>query len=282
MPQPMAEIFCKAGFNYAGTLGPQRVEVNVLNGRHFSNPGWRQCGFELMNHRSFVTDWNDDQQIQDVHYEEISAFARKLTGCKHAIVGGHISRNPEQAGIHHDLGPISLVHSDFTETYGDRMLRFYSEQEPSAGKEPSTDINPHIGLKKAGITGADVSAAKRMLILQFWRNVGPAKMDMPLAFCDATTVPREDLRSFPVNNYAGGGFDFDAYSITAPMGHSHDFYVYPEMNIDEVVVFRTFDSQCVDRGEAFWTPHSAFRDPSVKEGEPSRYSIELRATCLFY
>ncbi len=253
----MAEIFCKAGFNYAGTLGPQRVEVNVLNGRHFSNPGWRQCGFELMNHRSFVTDWNDDQQIQDVHYEEISAFARKLTGCKHAIVGGHISRNPEQAGIHHD-------------------------QEPSAGKEPSTDINPHIGLKKAGITGADVSAAKRMLILQFWRNVGPAKMDMPLAFCDATTVPREDLRSFPVNNYAGGGFDFDAYSITAPTGHSHDFYVYPEMNIDEVVVFRTFDSQCVDRGEAFWTPHSAFRDPSVKEGEPSRYSIELRATCLFY
>ena len=37
----------------------------------------------------------------------------------------------------------------------------------------------------------------------------------------------------------------------------------------------------VARGEDYWTPHSAIRDPEVELGKPSRSSIELRATCLF-
>jgi hypothetical protein len=53
------------------------------------------------------------------------------------------------------------------------------------------------------------------------------------------------------------------------------------MRPDEVVVFRTFDSDRVSRGETFWTPHSAFSDPTVAPRQPSRRSIELRATCLF-
>jgi hypothetical protein len=48
-----------------------------------------------------------------------------------------------------------------------------------------------------------------------------------------------------------------------------------------VVVFRTFDSDRAARGETFWTPHSAFSDPAVQIGKPSRRSIELRATCVF-
>ena len=61
----------------------------------------------------------------------------------------------------------------------------------------------------------------------------------------------------------------------------HGWYVYPEMTIDEVVAFRTYDTERVDAGETHFTPHSAFRDPEVEPGDPGRFSIELRVMCLF-
>ncbi len=80
----------------------------------------------------------------------------------------------------------------------------------------------------------------------------------------------------------GGGFDFEALAVAAPEEPSqHHWYVYPELRADEVVAFRTYDSELVASGAPFWTPHSAFADPRVRRGEPSRRSIELRATCLF-
>ena len=42
------------------------------------------------------------------------------------------------------------------------------------------------------------------------------------------------------------------------------------------------DSARVGTDQPFWTPHSAYRDPAVALGAPSRYSIELRATCLWF
>ena len=51
----------------------------------------------------------------------------------------------------------------------------------------------------------EAAGARRLVILQFWRNLGPAKMDLPLAFCDARTVPKSEVRAFPVSNYAGNG-----------------------------------------------------------------------------
>jgi hypothetical protein len=268
----MSEVFCSTELTYIKGAATGPVPVDILNGRHFDNPGWETCGFELKEHHSSVSDWSSAEQIQQIHYDEISSFARELTGCRHALVGGHILRNPEQVKIHPQLGPIAFVHSDFTDNYGDLMREYYS----------ADDEESRVGLTKSGITAAEVKAARRMLILQFWRNVGPQKMDLPLAFCDARTVPRADMQSIPVNNYAGGDFSFDAFGVNEPLGHSHEWYVYPEMNVDEVVVFRTFDSQQIERGAPFWTPHSAFQDPEVKIGSPSRYSIELRATCLFY
>ena len=56
----------------------------------------------------------------------------------------------------------------------------------------------------------------RTVILQFWRNIGPAKMDFPLAFCDARTVTPNDCRPIPVSDYAGSGVDFEALAVLAP------------------------------------------------------------------
>jgi hypothetical protein len=54
------------------------------------------------------------------------------------------------------------------------------------------------------------------------------------------------------------------------------------MGPDEAVLLRTYDSACADAGRPFWTPHSAFRDPSVPETpENHRASVEMRALCLW-
>jgi len=266
------ESFCVTDLGYLDSAGDiSSIAVEIHNGRKFVNPGWEECGFELKHHCSSVTDWHDDHGIATEHYAEISSLAQELTGCTHALVSSHINRNPEQSRVHADLGPIMLAHSDFTESYGDLICaRYLNDSEES-----------RLALARAGITKTEVGNAKRLLIMQFWRNVGPARMDMPLALCDARTVPRQDLHAIAVHNYAGSGFSFDAYGLKAPTGAAHDWYAYPQMTVDEVLVFRTYDSERIARGQCFWTPHCAFRDPGVREGNPARYSIELRATCLF-
>jgi hypothetical protein len=132
---------------------------------------------------------------------------------------------------------------------------------------------------------ADVVAdARRIVILQFWRNVGPPKMDLPLAFCDCRTVGRSHVQAIQVTNYAGGGFDFEALGVLAPRagdGTEHAWYAFDSLGVDEVIAFRTYDSERVGTSLPYWTPHSAFRDPDVELGKPARSSIELRATCVF-
>jgi hypothetical protein len=266
------QTYCQTDLNYVKGMEAAPVNVTIMNGRECAPGSWQTHGFELMAHTSVVTDWDDEAAVAAVHYEEVATFARQLTGCDHAVVSGHIARNPEQLRVHEDLGPIHFVHSDFASNYGERMRTFYRDGGEDAAK----------ALARSGIDGARVTAARRMLILQFWRNVGPTTMDVPLAFCDATTVAPTDVFAMPVTDYAGGGFDFDTLGVLAPDDPArHHWYTFPHMNVNEVAVFRTFDSDRLDDGRPFWTPHSAFQDPNVDAGTPARRSIEVRATCLF-
>lgn len=267
--------FCRATLNYAPSThggAAASIEVDILDGRAADLPGWTVCGFELLEHASAVSDWADDAEIGRMHHPEIEALAQQLTGCDHAIVSNHIKRNPDEARRHSDLAPITFVHSDFAASYADfhrKSLRDNAERALA-------------GLARHGLTPDDVDAARRLVVLQFWRNLGPPKMDLPIAFCDARTVTLDDARAFLVTDYAGGGGAFEALGIVAPDDPSrHAWYTFPEMGQRDVVAFRTYDTDLVAAGETFFTPHSAFRDPDVELGNPARSSIELRATCLF-
>lgn len=258
----------RASLNYL--QGP--VEVTIGDGRHATLPGWEECGFERLDHEAAVADWADDAAIEGVHYAEMEALAAKLTGCDHALVSGHIKRNVDEAARHGDLGPITFVHSDFADSYGPQIRDRYRVAEPGFAES----------LVRAGIDADAVADARRIVILQFWRNVGPTKMDLPLAFCDCRTVGRDQVQAIPVKNYAGGGFDFEALGVVTPADPTdHAWYAFDELRVDEVIAFRTYDSDRLGTDQPYWTPHSAFRDPAVELGRPSRSSIELRATCVF-
>lgn len=265
------KVFCRTVLNYLpGTQGGTH-QVEIYDGRRARLPGWEECGFELMSHGSTVGNWGDEALIASVHYAEIEELARKLSGADVALVTGHIRRSPEDARRHHQLSPIHLVHSDFAAGHDQIIRRGYRENGDSTA-----------ALDRNGVTAGDAEEARRILVLQFWRNLGPAKMDFPLAFCDARTVRPDDAQAFHVSDYAGSGSSFDALGVAAPDDPSrHRWYTFPELTSDEVVAFRTYDTEMVKRGETFFTPHSAFRDPEVPIGRPARVSIELRAHCLW-
>jgi hypothetical protein len=271
----LADVFCRATLNFASRRGEfvaEPVEIDILDGRHADLPGWQACGFELVAHDTAATSWDDDE-LAAIHHREMEELARRMTGCDVALVSNHIKRGPEHAKLHGDLAPIAFVHSDFAAGYDDLVRASYVHPERDGTLR---------ALERNGISGDDVMGASRLVILQFWRNIGEAKMDFPLAFCDARTVTPADGHPIPVNDYAGSGVDFEALAVLEPTESSpYRWYAFPELRHDEVVAFRTYDTDLVERGETWFTPHSAFRDPQVQVGRPARSSIELRAICLF-
>ena len=273
-----APTFCRTELHYAAANGPLLAadgsggtEVDIRDGRAADLPGWQACGFELVRHTPNVTDWTDDDEIASVHYAEIEALARQLTGADAALVSDHVKRTAEPVRRAREQTPVRLVHSDFSDDYEDVVRFAYRDVK---GRGAAT-------LARSGLTADQIEGAPRIVMMQFWRNLGAPKMDLPVAFCDARTVTRDEARPFPYTGYVAGGRSFDALAITAGAANDHGWYVFPEMTLDEVVAFRTYDTDLVGDRRTYFTPHSAFRDPDVEVGNPARFSIELRVLCVF-
>jgi hypothetical protein len=267
----------RATLNYADADGTglgafREVDVEILDARTSDLPGWEECGFELLTHRSAIADWTDDEEIAAVHYAEVEGLARELVGCDHALVSDHVKRSAEDARREREQTPVRLVHSDFAAGYDDIVRQSYRDVR---GRGAAT-------LARSGLTPEEIEGAPRVLMLQFWRNLGPAKMDLPVAWCDARTLTPAETRRFHYTGYVAGGRSFDALSVIAPDdGAAHRWYTFPELRPDEVVAFRTYDTDLVAAGQTYFSPHTAFRDPDVAVGQPARFSIELRVMCLF-
>lgn len=268
-------MLCRTRMNYLGSGGLsdlRPVEVAIYDGRSAELPGWQDCGFELVDDRSAVDDWTDAEEIAAVHYEEAERLARRLTGADVALVSDHVKRSAQTQRRPREQSPVGLVHSDFAPNYAD-VVRFAYQDVHGRGA---------LTLERNGVTSADVEQAGRIVMLQLWRNLGQPKMDFPLAFCDARTVGRDEAVPFRYTGYVAGGRSFDAIAMKAPDNPDvHRWCSFPEMKPDEVVAFRTYDTVLVETGATYFTPHSAFRDPEVPQGQPARESVELRVMCLF-
>ena len=261
-------MYCEATFNYLGAA----VGSPVHDGRQAA-PAFDTSGFTLLDHPSSITDWRDDATVDDVHAAEIEKLARSFAGCDVAIVYPALFRNPEAAAETPDYSPITFVHSDYSEAFGSMIV---DDAHPyRAFLDPLLD--------RYGVARADLKRATRTMMVQFWRNTGPVQADYPLAFCDARDVdPARHVR-FIVPTYGGQHLEFETFGFSPPAAGEVDrWYTFPGLTSGEVVAFRTYDSAAVAGGEPFWTPHSAFRDPTVPD-DPAhrRASVEMRALCLW-
>ncbi len=263
--------YCRAPINHVADGDPVPVETEIGDGRR-ADLSWSVQGFELRSLPSAVDRWDDPAEVEARHHPEIARFVTDEVGCDAVLFYPPIGRDPVGATRDRDLAPIEAAHSDYTEDYRPML---------ATPDHPYLDILAP-SMRRAGVTPTDLARASRILTLQFWRNTGPALPDRPLALCDATTVDRDELVSHRVESYAGRPTRFQTFLLRPPTGADRRRWLtFPGLTVDEVVVFRSFDSDRVADGQPFWTPHSAFVDPTVGPGAPGRRSVEVRAICVF-
>ena len=110
-----------------------------------------------------------------------------------------------------------------------------------------------------------------------WRAITPPPQDFPLAVCDAQSVSATDeVTVTAITAELQGDIVHDTMSYVH--NPAHRWYYFPDMTLDEVIVFKSGDS---DHTGAVRVAHTAFTDPTCPPGVPTRASVEMRALAVF-
>jgi len=214
-------------------------------------------GCILLRHASNVADFSDPEQIALIHNGEIEALLKDATGCDHvAVVPRGILRFSEKSGktgSSDNSHPARFAHVDVSAETGEQMRRQSAPQGRTIARSAQFNV---------------------------WRAISGAPQDVPLALCDARTlVGPELIKADAIFDPPGGApeFSFEGYVVAHHPGHR--WLWFSDMEPDEVIVFKTSDS---DRDRAQCIPHVAFDDPGAPADAPPRVSIEMRATCYWF
>ena len=115
---------------------------------------------------------------------------------------------------------------------------------------------------------------RRFAIVNVWRSIGGPVLNHPLTLCDASSTRPEDLVS--VERRAKERIGELQVSLYNP---DQRWYYFPEMQMDEALLFKTFDTET--DGRARFTLHTSFGDPDAPVDAPPRESIETRCLLFF-
>ena len=212
-------------------------------------------GFELLHAPSKVADFYDDGEVRKRYFDEVRAQVQKLTGSSRVHIFDHQRRVREEGrpalgfGRHGDgknPAAVGRVHNDYSESSGHRRLQ---QEMP------------------------DVPPLANFMILNLWRPLLHPAIDTPLAVCDARSVRNDDWVAADIIYKERQG---ELYLST--FSSRHEWYYYPAMDPEEVLVFKTFDSRV--NQPARMTPHAAFDDPTAPADAPLRRSMEVRCLVL--
>jgi hypothetical protein len=211
-------------------------------------------GFGLVEHRSAVKDFWDDDEVRQVYYPEAEAFIKEHTGASRVFIFDHLQRR-RVVGLRDysrtgPRQPATRVHVDHTARSGPQRVR---------------DLLPD---------EADELLKGRVQVINLWRPIKGPLQDAPLALCDARTVGQDDLVASDLvyKNRVG-----ETYSVT--YNPAHRWYYAPELRRDEALLLKIMDSK--NDGRARFMPHTSFTDPTTPADAPPRESIELR-TLVFH
>jgi len=157
--------------------------------------------------------------------------------------------------------PIKALHSD----YGIDFERLVNTSQ-------FIDFHPHRKQYE------DTTASEIMLV-NFWRPVLPMSQPLrsnPLCFLDTSTVDIDDIVMLDITK--NGKFFSEIISLKE--SPRHQFYYYPDMTIDEVIVFKQFHQVRDESSARLPTFHTAFNDPAANEETEERTSFEYRVAIL--
>ena len=213
-------------------------------------------GFQLVRHRSAITDWTDREALAAVHRGEVAQLIKELTGADEVHVNApgilRYSERSGKAGSSDNSHPARFAHIDINDTTAAKF---------AAG-------------------GAQGRAFRRCAAYNLWRALSPAPQDVPLALCDARSVADADLIvAEAIFDPPNGAPEWSFESWVVAHNPAHRWYFYPDLSAEEAILFKTNDS---DPERAHCVPHVAFDDPTAPEDAPPRVSIEMRATAYWW
>ena len=232
-----------------GNLDMRPMEIE--DGRN-ADLSLERNGFLLVEHRTAMKDFFDEEELKSVYYPEVERLIREQSGASRVVIFDHTLRSGNENEREEKLirEPVLSAHNDYTEWSGPQRVRDLMGDE------------------------AEALLKKRFAIIQVWRAINQPIESNPLAVADAVTVRMEDLlvaeRRYP-------GRIGQTYRLK--YNPKHRWIYFPRMRRDEALVFKVFDSE--RDGRARFTPHTSFDDPTTPPGAAPRQSIEARALAFF-
>jgi len=232
----------------------EEVVVEIKNGRPDRNSHSLDAqGFQLVDHRSAVTDFYDPMQITDIYEQEVRHLVAKATGANRVVVFDHTHRadSKETRTKLKTREPSSVVHNDYTD---------------KSARQRVSDILPGDEAEKL--------ICRRFAIINVWRAIRHPAITSQLALCDATSLSPDDV--VPVERKAK---DRIGELMMATYNPACTWFHFPNMQTDEALLLKTYDS--ATDGRARFSLHTAFDVPNPPDDIKPRESLETRTFAFF-
>lgn len=255
--EPLVYIPSKGGGDETDHVGNFTLqEVSIHDGRHDKASSRLDVeGFQLVSHNTEVDDFYDDAQVESTYHEEVKSLLTEATGAARIEIFDDTRRSAslERQREKRIREPAEIVHNDYTAVSGVKRLRDHFADDPDE---------------------AERLLQRRFAIVNVWRSIAGHVVNNPLVLCDAATVRPDDLVS--VERRAE---DRIGELQVALRNAGQRWYYFPDMQMDEALLFKTFDSET--DGRARFTIHSSFEDPEAPADARPRESIETRCLVFF-
>ena len=188
----------------------------------------------------------DRSVIAQIHDAQCRQLVTEATGAGRVEIFDHTWRSTEP-GIrerHSSREPSAFIHNDYT---------------PRSAVKRIHDL---MGAEAASLARGDFA------IVNVWRPIESVR-SAPVALCDARTIAADSLVPAERRAKARTGEIFLVH-----YGADQRWIYFPEMQTDEVLLIKTYDSRT--DGRARWSPHTSFDAPDDGSIPPPRESIETR------
>jgi hypothetical protein len=257
LDEPLVYIPSKGGGDETEHVGNFTMhEVSIHDGRReLPSSSLDLEGFQLVSQDTEVSDFFSDEQIASTYHSEVKSLLLDILGAARVEIFDDTRRSTslarqEELKIREAA---SIVHNDYTASSGVKRLRDNDAVDPDE---------------------AEVLLDRRFAIVNVWRSIGGPVYNHPLALCDASSVRPADLVS--VERRADERIGEIQVALFDP---GQRWYYFPEMQMDEVLLFKTFDSET--DGRSRFTIHTSFEDAGAPVDAPPRESIETRCLVFF-
>ena len=209
-------------------------------------------GFILIKHETAFTDFENKPAIERDYFREMRLLALELTDAHDAVIFPFYQVRSRRPANFFDAYAL-YMHCDFTPNHWlDQAQRILADNGRA-------DLYP--------------SSEWDYALYNLWRPISHTAEKDPLTLVDASTMNADDILEYWL---APEGDTSLAALPVHNEGQRH--YYFPNMQTDEVLVFKQQDSR---EGVARVCPHTSFVDPTSRQDAPDRHSIEVRVVCAF-